>query len=148
MNVLSILKPMVGRMPLYVRLLYLVLAEPSVSKRRKAYLSACLLYMASPIDLVPGIIPVVGQLDDIIFALAALVKVLKRMPPDKRDDVLSRAGLRMETLDSDLDAAKAIGVYLATRPVAYVGHAVGWTGRKAGGLVKGLMKIGRKRTRR
>lgn len=148
MNVFSILKSMVGRMPLYVRLLYLVLAEPSVSKRRKAYLSACLLYMVSPIDLVPGIIPVVGQLDDIIFALAALVKVLKRMPPDKRDNVLSRVGLRMETLDSDLDAAKALAVYLAMRPVAYVSHAVGWTGRKAGGLVKGLVKFGRKRTRR
>jgi len=144
-NVLAILKPMLGRMPLYVKLMYLVLAEPSVSKRRKAYLSACLLYMISPIDLVPGFIPVVGQLDDIIVALSALIKVLKRMPADKRNRVLASAGLRIETLDSDLDAAKSLGLYLATRPVAYVGHVVSWTGRKAVGLVKGLAKMGRKR---
>lgn len=145
MNVLAILKPMAGRMPLYVKLLYLVLAEPSVSKRRKAYLSACLLYMISPIDLVPGFIPVAGQLDDVIVALSALIKVLKRMPAGKRDELLSGAGLRMETLESDLNAAKSLGLYLATRPVAYVGQAISWTGRKAGGLVKGLARLGRKR---
>lgn len=147
MNVLAILKPIVGRMPLYVRLMYMLLSDPAVGTRSKAYLSAGLLYAISPIDLIPGLIPVVGQLDDVIVALSALLKVLKQMPSDRRSDLLSRAGLRIESIESDLEAAKCLAFYFATRPAAYVGHALKWTGKKAGGLVMGCYERLRVRRR-
>jgi uncharacterized membrane protein YkvA (DUF1232 family) len=145
LNALTILKPILGRMPLYYRLMYMVMADPAVRKRHKALLSAGLLYAISPIDLVPGIIPVIGQMDDIIVALSTLLKVLKRIPAGHRGDLLSNAGLRLETLESDLEAAKSVALFLATRPIAYVGHAATWTGKRAVGLISGIAKLGRRR---
>jgi len=147
-NLMAVLRPIAGRMPLYVRLMYMILADPAVRKRHKAYLTAGLLYAVSPIDLVPGVLPVVGQVDDIMVALSALLRVLKRLPPERRADLLSSAGLRLETLEYDLEAARSIALFLATRPIAYAGDAVRWTGRTAGRLFKGLGKIGKLGRRR
>ncbi|MGE5579428.1 MAG: YkvA family protein [Bacillota bacterium] len=144
---LSVLKPIAGRMPLYVRLMYMILADPSVRKRHKALLSAGLLYAVSPVDLVPGVIPVVGQVDDIMVALSTLLRVLKRLPSDRRTELLSSAGLRLETLESDLEAARSMALFLATRPIAYARDAARWTGKAAGNLLRGLGKLGRLRNK-
>lgn len=146
MNLIAILKPIVRRMPLYARLMYVLYSDPAVSRRRKVYLSAGLLYALSPIDLVPGVLPVVGQLDDIVIALYALVGALKRIPPERRDDYLTRTGLSMEVLERDLKAAKALMLYLATRPLEYAGRGVRWTARKVGRVISAcgrMVKNGR-----
>lgn len=147
MNVLENLKPILRRMPLYVRLMYMLYSDPAISRRRKAYLSASLLYIISPIDLIPGFIPVLGQLDDIIVALSALLRELKRLPSDKRNEYLGRVNLQIGTIESDLDAAKWLTVYLATNPVTYVGRGLRWTGKKAGRLMTGCYSWIRDRRR-
>jgi uncharacterized membrane protein YkvA (DUF1232 family) len=48
-----------------------LLKDSQVPRRHKLLLGALVLYLASPIDLVPDFIPVAGQLDDAI--LVALV---------------------------------------------------------------------------
>ena len=50
-----------------------------VSKAEKVILLAALLYLISPVDLVPDTIPVVGWLDDLGVAGLVLDYVLKRM---------------------------------------------------------------------
>lgn len=130
MNLVGILKPIVGRMPVYVRLMYMLYSDPAVSRRRKVHLSVGLLYAVSPIDLVPGFIPVVGQLDDIAIALSALIGALKRIPPDRRNDYLSKTCLSMELIERDLEATKTLMLYLATRPLEYAGRGIRWTTRK------------------
>ena len=50
-----------------------------VSKAEKVILLAALIYLISPIDLVPDAIPVVGWLDDLGVAGLVLDYVLKRM---------------------------------------------------------------------
>lgn len=132
MDLIGILKPIVGRMPVYARLMYMLYSDPAVSKRRKVHLSVGLLYAVSPIDLVPGIIPVIGQLDDIAIALSALAGALKKLPPERRDDYLSKTGLSVEVIERDLEAAKAIMLYLATRPLEYAGKGMRWAARKVG----------------
>lgn len=132
MNLVGILKPIVGRMPVYVRLMYMLYSDPAVSRRRKVHLSVGLLYAVSPIDLVPGFIPVVGQLDDIAIALSALIGALKRIPPDRRNDYLSKTCLSMELIERDLEATKTLMLYLATRPLEYAGRGIRWTARKVG----------------
>jgi uncharacterized membrane protein YkvA (DUF1232 family) len=132
LNLVGILKPIVGRMPVYVRLMYMLYSDPAVSRRRKVHLSVGLLYAVSPIDLVPGFIPVVGQLDDIAIALSALVGALKRIPPDRRNDYLSKTCLSMELIERDLEATKTLMLYLATRPLEYAGRGIRWTTRKVG----------------
>ena len=62
---------MVRRMPAYLRLSWRLGKDPLLSKARRAAVIGAAGYLASPVDLVPGVIPVLGQLDDIAVALAA-----------------------------------------------------------------------------
>lgn len=49
-----------------------LLSDPRVPRRRKLVLWGLLLYLASPVDIVPDFIPVAGQLDDAIIVALAL----------------------------------------------------------------------------
>ena len=55
--------------------------DARVPRRRKAALLAGLLYLATPIDLVPDFVPVAGQLDDAIVAVALLRYLLRGAGP-------------------------------------------------------------------
>ena len=50
----------------------------------------------------PGIIPVVGQLDDAVVVLLAIRHALTGLPPADREAALARAGLDPRALDDDL----------------------------------------------
>jgi uncharacterized membrane protein YkvA (DUF1232 family) len=54
-----------------------LLADPRVSRSRKAALALGVVYLALPIDLVPDFIPVAGQLDDAIAVALVLRFVLR-----------------------------------------------------------------------
>jgi uncharacterized membrane protein YkvA (DUF1232 family) len=66
------------------RQLWAYLNSGDVSKTEKVLIVAALLYLISPVDLVPDWIPVAGLLDDAAIAGLVLDYVLKRMT-DKRD---------------------------------------------------------------
>ena len=50
-----------------------------------------LAYLASPIDLIPDFIPVLGQLDDVLLVPAGLFLVWKLIPREVREDARRRA---------------------------------------------------------
>ena len=52
-----------------------LLGDPRVDLWRKALLVGVIVYLASPIDLIPDFIPVAGQLDDAVLVVLA-VRVL------------------------------------------------------------------------
>ena len=58
-----------------------LLADPRVELWRKALLVVVIVYLASPIDLVPDFIPVAGQLDDAILVVVALRVLLRGSGP-------------------------------------------------------------------
>ena len=58
-----------------------LLADPRVEWWRKALLVVVIVYLASPIDLVPDFIPVAGQLDDAILVVIALRVLLRGYGP-------------------------------------------------------------------
>src|SRR5690349_17212892 len=60
------------RLPRYARLAGGLLRDARVPATSKAIIAAGGLYVVSPIDLVPGVIPVAGQLDDLLILLVAL----------------------------------------------------------------------------
>ena len=54
-----------------------LLRDRRVPRRRKVLLAALAAYLASPIDLIPDFIPVVGQLDDAILVALVLRHLIR-----------------------------------------------------------------------
>jgi uncharacterized membrane protein YkvA (DUF1232 family) len=54
-----------------------LLGDPRVPRPKKALLAVAMLYLASPIDLVPDFIPIAGQLDDALLVAIVLRSVLR-----------------------------------------------------------------------
>ena len=55
----------------------LIVQDPRVPRYVRAVPILLLLYIASPIDIVPNVIPVLGLMDDAVITLLALMLILK-----------------------------------------------------------------------
>ena len=55
-------------LPELVRLIARLAGDPLLPRAAKIALAAAMVYLASPIDLIPDFIPVVGYLDDVLVA--------------------------------------------------------------------------------
>ena len=80
-----------------------LLRDPQVPRSSKILLGGLILYLLTPIDLVPDFIPVAGQLDDVLIVGFALRRLLRSVdeslvashwpgPPSSLDLVLRFAG--------------------------------------------------------
>ena len=68
--------------PRVAKLMYHLLRDKRVPWTAKAALAGAAAYFASPIDLIPDWIPVVGYLDDILVVGIAINYVLAMVPED------------------------------------------------------------------
>ena len=68
--------------PRLIKLLARLMRDPRVQPRSKAVLLITVAYLMSPIDVIPDMVPGVGQLDDIIIVAFALDHLLNRIPED------------------------------------------------------------------
>lgn len=100
------------RLPAYGRLAWALARDPRLSRVRRAAVLAAAGYVLSPIDLIPGIVPVLGQLDDLFVALAAIRLALDGLKPEFRAERLAAAGLTQSDLDADLRATGRITVWI------------------------------------
>ena len=117
-----------GGFPRYLRLSWRLAREPLLSRaRRAAVIVAAAGYLASPVDLVPGVIPVLGQLDDIAVALAAIRVALAGLSPERRRRHLDAVGLTDDDLTADL---RTVGA--ATAWVLRAGARTTGRGARAG----------------
>ncbi|MDQ7859551.1 MAG: YkvA family protein [Armatimonadota bacterium] len=96
------LVPILGRLPAYARLALALLREPALPSRHKALLVVGVCYLLSPVDLIPALVPVLGQLDDLAVALIALRLTLRAMPPEVAERHLTAHALSWARLDADL----------------------------------------------
>lgn len=132
------------RLPRYARLAWTLGRDPRLSRTRRAALLAAAAYVASPIDVVPGIIPVLGQLDDMAVALSAIRFALGGLPPEARAASLAEAGLTQADLDADVRATGEIAGWLA-RSGWKVGRRVASVGLKGfGAAVRGVRSMSRR----
>ena len=69
-------------LPNLVRLFRGLLRDPRVPKGSKVLLGLAIAWFASPIDLVPEFIPVLGPLDDAVVAALVLRHVLRKAGRD------------------------------------------------------------------
>jgi uncharacterized membrane protein YkvA (DUF1232 family) len=71
--------------------LWYALQHPQAPGWLKGGTALLLLYLVSPIDLIPDMIPVVGVLDDMVIVPAAIRWMLRRLPQDVRTYAERRA---------------------------------------------------------
>lgn len=71
--------------------LWYALGHPEAPGWLKAGAAAIVLYLLSPIDLIPDLIPVLGVVDDLVIVPMALRWLLSRLPAHIRAHAESRA---------------------------------------------------------
>src|SRR5436305_9036 len=77
------------------RLALRLLRDPRVPTAAKVIFGATVLYMLSPLDLVPDWIPVFGQADDLVVLMAGLNLFLRACPKwlvEEHEDALDGRG--------------------------------------------------------
>ena len=62
--------------------LWFALRHPAAPGWLKVGTALIVLYVISPIDLIPDFIPVIGFMDDMILVPLAIRWLLKRLPPE------------------------------------------------------------------
>ena len=133
---------LVRRLPRYARLAWALAGDPRLSRVRRAAVLAGAAYVVSPIDLVPGIIPVVGQLDDMAVALLAIRMALNGLRPDARAERLAAVGIAQADLDADLRATGALAAWIARSGVR-AGRRVASAGVQASAAAgEGVIRAG------
>jgi uncharacterized membrane protein YkvA (DUF1232 family) len=65
-------------MPNIVKLVTRLLKDPRVPRRAKITLGLAAAYVASPIDLIPEIVPVIGWADDVLILMLAIDSLIER----------------------------------------------------------------------
>jgi uncharacterized membrane protein YkvA (DUF1232 family) len=84
------------------RLVGRLMLDRRVSLRSKLILPAAVVYLISPIDLVPDILPALGHIDDILVLLVSLALFLGTAPRDVVAEHLRTArGAAPEAKDPD-----------------------------------------------
>ena len=73
------LKEIARFLPNFVVLLKRLISDPRVPRKSKLVLCGTVLYLVSPIDVVPDVVPGLGQLDDVVVVLLALHSILNRV---------------------------------------------------------------------
>jgi uncharacterized membrane protein YkvA (DUF1232 family) len=72
----------VARIKREVRVWSLVMRDPRTPRVSKWLLGAALAYVASPVDVVPDFIPILGQLDDLVIVPTLIWLATRFIPRD------------------------------------------------------------------
>ena len=70
------MKTLLRALPEMARTLVRLAADPSLPRAAKIALAAAVVYLASPIDLVPDFIPLLGWVDDLMLAAVVVDGIL------------------------------------------------------------------------
>jgi uncharacterized membrane protein YkvA (DUF1232 family) len=138
-KILVRLVAVIARSPRYIKLGWLLMNDPTVPARGKVALSGGLAYALSPIDPVPGFIPVLGQLDDLAALLLGVRTALRSAPDEVAERYLAESGLSHDALDRDIVTIRAMTVWLARRGAALAARLGRAMVKAAGRQVKGMV---------
>lgn len=62
------MKALLRALPSLARTIARLVADPAIPRTAKIAMGAALVYLASPLDLLPDFIPLLGYLDDVLLA--------------------------------------------------------------------------------
>ncbi len=99
---------LVWKLPTYARMVWGIVRDPRTPVPLKALLAAALAYVVMPFDLVPDMIPIIGQADDLTVLLLVLDLFIQNAPRDVREEHAERARNGTADLDRDLARLRAV----------------------------------------
>lgn len=108
MQMRALAKDAVSFLPNLVKLLARLVKDPRVPRRSKLLLGGLLIYLASPIDLLPDAIPVVGMADDVLLAAYAVNHLIARAGEEVVLEHWDGPQDLLEVVRSVLDAASSL----------------------------------------
>ena len=115
---------LIRRLPKYARIVASMVADERVPIAAKGMLVAAGAYLVSPIDAIPGIIPIAGQLDDLYVVLTGLQLAVRVSPPEVAREHFNAVGLDPAIVDDDLASIRR-----------FVRQGVTWTLKRSGDLM-------------
>lgn len=92
-------------LPDFVVLIFRLLKDPRVPAAAKVKLGLFVVYLASPIDVIPDFIPVLGQMDDLVAAVLVVRDILISTPQEIVLEHWSGQGDVIKTTQAVLDVA-------------------------------------------
>jgi len=69
-------------LPNFARLYWRLFRDRRVPILPKALLVLTLVYVVSPLDIIPDFIPVIGEMDDVVVVLSGLWLFIRLCPPE------------------------------------------------------------------
>jgi uncharacterized membrane protein YkvA (DUF1232 family) len=92
----GILKEALLLIPNFLKLLFRLFKDSRVPVAEKALLVGAIVYVVSPLDLIPDVIPFIGEVDDLYLIALTVIRLLNRAPDvairehwDGRGDITS-----------------------------------------------------------
>lgn len=95
------------------KLLFRLMRDPRVPVRRKLLAAAAAGYAIMPVDLIPDVLPVLGQLDDLLLIVLALKHLLEGAGPEVLEEHWDGPDDLLEVIEAITDW----GARLAPRPL-------------------------------
>jgi uncharacterized membrane protein YkvA (DUF1232 family) len=99
---------LVLKLPTYARIVWGIERDPRTPIALKAILGAALAYVVLPIDLIPDMVPIIGQADDLTVLLLVLDLFIQNAPADVRAEHAERARNGTADLDRDLMKLRSV----------------------------------------
>jgi uncharacterized membrane protein YkvA (DUF1232 family) len=78
------------------RVMWHALKHPQAPGWLKLAVAGLLVYLISPVDLIPDMLPVAGVVDDLVLIPLAIGYLIRKLPAQVREDARRRAGLSPE----------------------------------------------------
>jgi uncharacterized membrane protein YkvA (DUF1232 family) len=105
-------KQLLRALPKLIRLIAKLVTDPTLPRAAKIALAAVMVYLASPLDLVPDFIPLLGYLDDLMLAAVLVDGLLNYVD---RALVLKYWPGTTESLERIARAARMLAVWVPRR---------------------------------
>ncbi len=75
----TLLKEAIALIPRLLRLLVKTMGDRRISLNQKIMLLGTILYVLSPLDLIPDLIPFTGQVDDILLLAMVILTIMQQV---------------------------------------------------------------------
>ncbi len=99
---------LVFKLPTYARMVWGIMRDPRTPIGLKGLLAAALAYVVLPVDLIPDVIPILGQADDLTVLLLVLDLFIQNAPAEVKAEHAARARNGTADLDQDLQRLRGL----------------------------------------